>query len=180
MGYRVHHAFPGSNKVSHWWNLKNLGTPKTQALLFLFVGRTNRRFSPCCHTMDANLAFVGIHILPPPPTVTSRYETQNPDWQEVITHTEFCFFVPTKGSCFLQICVNQARKFLFPCNPLYAGRSEGPVRYKDGTSWALGDTGWLPWPGLAPDSWLLSQSTALVQLHLLTDAENERLVMIIS
>lgn len=130
--------------------------------------------------MDANLAFVGIHILPPPPTVTSRYETQNPDWQEVITHTEFCFFVPTKGSCFLQICVNQARKFLFPCNPLYAGRSEGPVRYKDGTSWALGDTGWLPWPGLAPDFWLLSQTTALVQLHLLTDAENERLVMIIS
>ena len=54
--------------------------------------------------------------------------TQN--WWEVINVTGICFLAPTKGSCFLHIGINRARKFLFPCNLLYAARSEGSVKWR--------------------------------------------------
>lgn len=96
--------------------------PQTWALLLLLVNTTlfpHGTLTCLCRNSHLPSTSGVSHSHPAVPQLTQTGET--------FTVTVFCFLTPTKASCFLQICINRPRKFLFPCNLLYAGRSEGPV-----------------------------------------------------
>lgn len=63
-----------------------------------------------------------------------------------------------KASYFLQIGISQARKFLFLCNALCVGRSEGPVAARTESDWPGEIEVGCPC-SVAPLSWL-NQSTS--------------------